>query len=242
MIILHKYSIMISITNKEKNMATILIVEDNESMRELMVAKLERYFSVITAKDGLEGLKAMEQSHIDLVIADIMMPRMDGYEFIRALRTMNDDTPIILSTAKQSFADKKDGFAVGADDYMTKPFNFEELLWRINALLKRAKIAADKEIKIGDFLINATNFEVFYHQVPIELTRKEFELIYKLLSYPGKLFSKDKLMMDIWGYESISDDTTIRTHINRLRNKFNEIKEFDIITIKGLGYKAVIKK
>jgi len=222
-------------------MAIILIVEDDDGMRQLMRAKLERKFDVLTAENGQAALEVLENKAVDLIVADVMMPRMNGYEFVRELRNMGLQTPVIMATAKQSFDDKKDGFSVGADDYMVKPVNFDELLWRIDALLRRSKIAADKEIVLGGFKLNATTFEAVYNNVPIEMTRKEFDLTYKLLSYPNKLFSHDKLLNDIWGFDSPSGETTIRSHINRLRNKFEHITEFEIVTIRGLGYKAVVK-
>lgn len=222
-------------------MATVLIVEDDESMRLLMSIKLGKKFDIEQAGNGVEALNKLEAKHIDLIVADIMMPVMDGYDLVRAIRNQDNTVPIILATAKQSFEDKKDGFAVGADDYMIKPINFDELIWRIDALLRRSKIAADKEITVGKFVLNLSTFEAMYNGIQIEMARKEFELLYKLLSYPNKLFSKDRLMEDIWGYDSPSDDTTIRTHINRLRNKLDSVEEFEIVTIRGIGYKAVIK-
>lgn len=222
-------------------MATVLIVEDDESMRLLMSIKLGKKFDIEQAGNGVEALNKLEVKHIDLIVADIMMPVMDGYDLVRAIRNQDNTVPIILATAKQSFEDKKDGFAVGADDYMIKPINFDELIWRIDALLRRSKIAADKEITVGKFVLNLSTFEAMYNGIQIEMARKEFELLYKLLSYPNKLFSKDRLMEDIWGYDSPSDDTTIRTHINRLRNKLDSVEEFEIVTIRGIGYKAVIK-
>lgn len=222
-------------------MAVILIVEDDLSLRELMSAKLGKRYDILTAANGEEAIDIIEKSRVDLIVADIMMPKMDGYTFVRKIRNMDITAPVIMATAKQNFEDKKDGFAVGADDYMVKPVDFDELIWRIDALLRRAKIAADKEIILGNFVLNASSFEAFYKNEPIELTRKEFELIFKLLSYPNKLFSNDKLLDDVWGYDCPSDETTVRSHINRLRNKFDGITEFEIVTIRGLGYKAVIK-
>lgn len=222
-------------------MATILIVEDDENLRLLMEERLEDEYTVLKAPNGLEALGIIEDGNIDLVIADIMMPKMNGYEFVQELRDRGFMTPVIMATAKQELSDKKDGFKVGADDYMTKPIVFDELKWRIEALLKRAKIAADKEIAIGGFKLNATTHEASYKEALIELTAKEFQLLFKLLSYPNKLFTKNKLMEDIWGYDSESDDTTIRTHFNRLRNKLEGINEFEIVTIRGIGYKAVIR-
>jgi len=222
-------------------MAVILIVEDDESMRELMTAKLEKRFDVISAQNGKLALNIVENKQVDLIVSDIMMPVMNGYDFVRELRNMGMQTPVIMATAKQSFDDKKDGFSVGADDYMTKPINFDELMWRIDALLRRSKIAADKEIVMGRFKLNATTFEATYDGQSIEMTRKEFDLTYKLLSYPNKLFSHDKLLNEVWGYDCPSGETTIRSHVNRLRNKFEHITEFEIVTIRGLGYKAVVK-
>ena len=222
-------------------MAVILIVEDDESMRELIKVKLEKKFDCLCAVNGKAALDIIENKYVDLIISDIMMPCLNGYDFIREIREMGMDTPVIMATAKQGFDDKKDGFSVGADDYMVKPLNFDELIWRIDALLRRSKIAADKEIIIGKFKLNATSFEATYEDQQIELTHKEFDLTYKLLSYPNKLFSHDKLLNDIWGNDCMSGETTIRSHVNRLRNKFENIAEFEIITIRGLGYKAVIK-
>ena len=222
-------------------MAIILIVEDDMSMRELMTAKLESKFDVIGAEDGKSALQLLESKAVDLIVSDIMMPKMNGYDFVRELRGMGLTTPVIMATAKHTFDDKKDGFSVGADDYMVKPIDFDELILRIDALLRRSKIAADREIVLGKFKLSATSFEATYDGQPIEMTRKEFDLTYKLLSYPNRLFSHDKLLNDIWGYDCPSGETTIRSHINRLRNKFEQITEFEIITIRGLGYKAVIK-
>ncbi|MCL2798171.1 MAG: response regulator transcription factor [Firmicutes bacterium] len=221
-------------------MAIILIVEDDESMRELMSAKLEKKFTVIGAPNSKAALNIIETVQVDLIVSDIMMPGGSGYDFVRTLRNLGLQMPVIMATAKQGFDDKKDGFSVGADDYMVKPINFDELTWRIDALLRRSKIAADKEIKLGKFRLNATTFEAAYDGNPIELTRKEFDLTFKLLSYPNKLFSHDKLLNDIWGYDCPSGETTIRSHVNRLRNKFEHISEFEIVTIRGLGYKAVL--
>jgi len=223
-------------------MATILIVEDDHSMRELMTAKLEKRFDVLTAQNGKAALTIIENKSVDLIVSDIMMPGMDGYEFVRDLRNMGMQTPVIMATAKQGFDDKRDGFSVGADDYMVKPLNFDELLWRIDALLRRAKIASDKEIVLGKFKLNATMYEATYNGQAIEMTRKEFDLIYKLLSYPNKLFSHEKLLNEVWGYDCPSDETTIRSHINRLRSKFADITEFEIVTIRGLGYKVVVNE
>lgn len=221
-------------------MATILIVEDDKSMQLLLSEQLSGDYTVRKADNGLDALDIIEKGKIDLIVADVMMPKMNGYEFVGELRSMGYQTPVIMATAKQELTDKRDGFKIGADDYMTKPIAMEELKMRIEALLRRAKISSDKEIVIGSFRLNVTNHEATHGGRAIELTAKEFELLQKLLSYPNRLFTKNKLMEDIWGYDSDSDDTTIRTHFNRLRNKIEGVTEFDIVTIRGIGYKAVL--
>lgn len=223
-------------------MIRVLIAEDDDSLREMITEFLSMKYDCIAARDGVDALEIIENGEVDILLADIMMPRMDGIELVKNVRSMGLSVPIILATAKESLEDKRIGFSVGADDYVTKPFDLEELDYRISALIRRAKIAGDKAIEIGDFMLNSTTFEVMYKGEPIEMTKKEFELTFKLLSYPNRLFSKGKLMTEIWGYDSPSDDTTIRTHINRIRNKLEKVTEFEIKTIKGLGYKAVIKK
>lgn len=221
-------------------MTTILVVEDDKNTRLLTTARLKPHYNVVTACDGEEALDIFYSQHIDLIIADIMMPNMDGYELVRTLREYKQDVPVIMLTAKQTFEAKKQGFSTGTDDYMTKPVNYEELLWRIEALLRRAKINTDKQISLGAVTINAENYTVSRGKEIITLPKKEFELLYKLLSYPDMIFTKDQLLENIWGYDTDSDENTIKTHISRLRGKFDGWDEFSIITIRGLGYKAEI--
>lgn len=221
-------------------MATILVVEDDKNTRLLTTARLKPHYNVVAACDGEEALDIFYSQHIDLIVADIMMPNMDGYELVRTLREYKQDVPIIMLTAKQTFEAKKQGFSTGTDDYMTKPVNYEELLWRIEALLRRAKINTDKQIALGAVTVNAENYTVSRGEETITLPKKEFELLYKLLSYPDMIFTKDQLLEDIWGYDTDSDENTIKTHISRLRGKFDGWDEFSIITIRGLGYKAEI--
>lgn len=223
-------------------MITILIVDDDESLRTVLSEKVSQSYNVISAKNGEEALNIALENEVDLVIADIMMPKMDGFELTRKLREYNENIPILMMTAKHDFSSKNTGFSLGVDDYMTKPVNLDEMMLRIKALLRRYKINAEQKIKIGGFNMNATTYEVEYNGEPIELVGKQFELMYLLLSYPNQLFTKSKLMERVWGYDSKSDDTTLRTHINLLRNKLNKVTEFEIITIKGLGYKAVINE
>lgn len=227
---------------KELTMATVLIVEDDKNTRLLTAARLKPYYTVLTACDGEEALDLFYKQHVDLIVADIMMPNMDGYELVRTLRSYHQDVPVIMLTAKDAFEDKRLGFSTGTDDYMTKPVNHEELLWRIEALLRRAKIHADKRILIGAVTVDSSNYTVSRSDTAdsIELPKKEFDLLFKLLSYPDVIFTKNQLLEDIWGYETDSDENTIKTHISRLRNKFDSWKEFQIVTVRGLGYKVTL--
>lgn len=218
-------------------MATILVVEDDKNIRLLTTARLKPHYTVLTACDGEEAIDIFYKQHIDLIVADIMMPNMDGYELVKCLREYKQDVPVIFLTAKSAFEDKRKGFASGIDDYMTKPVNYEELIWRIEALLRRANINASRQITVGAVTVDATSYTVSRGTELVELPKKEFELLFKLLSYPNVIFTKDQLLEDIWGIETDSNDSTIKTHINRLRNKFGDWEEFEIVTIRGLGYK-----
>lgn len=221
-------------------MATILLVEDDNAMRLLTRAKLKPYYNVVTANDGVEAMDYLESRRVDLIIADVMMPRMDGYTLVRRLRADGDQTPILLLTAKQTFEDKREGFSSGIDDYMTKPVNFDELLWRLEALLRRAHIASERKIVIGGVTLDSTSYTLERNEERLELPKKEFELLYKLLSYPGQIFTRNQLLDDIWGFDSESGEDTIKVHVSRLRNRLRDMSEFRIVTIKGLGYKAEI--
>ena len=223
-------------------MATILLVEDDDSMRLLTTAKLKHQFNIVCAGDGVEALEVLEHRAVDLIIADVMMPRMDGYTLVKTLRERGDPIPVLLLTAKQSFEDKREGFSSGIDDYMTKPVNYEELIWRINALLRRSRIASEQKIVVGRVVLDSGTYTVQREGETLELPRKEFELLYKLLSYPGQIFTRNQLLDGVWGYDSESGEDTVKTHISRLRNKLRDIPEFRIVTIKGLGYKAEITK
>ena len=222
--------------------ATILLVEDDPSMRLLTSAKLKHQFTVLCAGDGVEALELLERRQADLIIADVMMPRMDGYTLVKTLRERGDQIPVLLLTAKQSFEDKREGFSSGVDDYMTKPVNYEELIWRLNALLRRSRIASERRIVIGPVVLDSGAYTVSREGESLELPKKEFELLYQLLSYPGQIFTRNQLLDGIWGYDSESGEDTVKTHISRLRNKLRHIPEFRIVTIKGLGYKAEIVK
>ena len=221
-------------------MFQILVAEDDKNTRRLMEAVLKEHgYHPILACDGLEALKLLDTHHVDLVILDIMMPGMDGYEFTRQLRATDYTLPILMVTAKQLPEDKRKGFIVGTDDYMTKPVDEEEMILRIRALLRRAKIVNERRITIADVCLDYDSLTVSRGDESQTLPRKEFYLLYKLLSYPGKIFTRIQLMDEIWGMESQSDDNTINVHINRLRKRFEDYPEFTIETIRGLGYKAV---
>ena len=223
-------------------MATILLVEDEASMRLLTSAKLKHQFTVICAQDGAEALDVLERRAVDLIISDVMMPRMDGYTLVKTLRERGNQIPVLLLTAKQSFEDKREGFSSGIDDYMTKPVNYEELIWRVNALLRRSRIASERKIVVGPVVLDSSTYTVSREGETLELPRKEFELLYQLLSYPGQIFTRNQLLDGIWGYDSESGEDTVKTHISRLRNKLRHVPEFRIVTVKGLGYKAEIAK
>ena len=202
-------------------MFQILVAEDDKNTRRLMEAVLKEHgYHPILACDGLEALKLLDTHHVDLVILDIMMPGMDGYEFTRQLRATDYTLPILMVTAKQLPEDKRKGFIVGTDDYMTKPVDEEEMILRIRALLRRAQIVNERRITIADVCLDYDSLTVSRGDESQTLPRKEFYLLYKLLSYPGKIFTRIQLMDEIWGMESQSDDNTINVHINRLLQAF----------------------
>lgn len=223
-------------------MINILVVDDDKNTRLLMKAVLEsENYSVYTAKEGKEALDVMDKNHIDLAVVDIMMPGMDGYEFTKILRESDEKLPILMVSAKQLSNDRKKGFMVGIDDYMTKPVDEEEMLLHINALLRRANIANERKIVIGNVTFDYDSLTVTKDKETMELPQKEFLLIYKLLSYPGKIFTRIQLMDEIWGAESDTGWETVTVHIGRLRKRFEGWEEFEIESVRGLGYKAVKK-
>lgn len=223
-------------------MVTILIVEDDPAVRLLVKAKLRARYRILEACDGEDALRVMETERADLMIVDICMPRMDGYAFVRTLRKSGDTTPVIMLTAMNTFAHKKEGDSSGIDDYLTKPIDCEELEWHIEALLRRARISSEKKICIGDLELSEENQSAQVAGVPVELTQTEFRLLFLLLSYPDVVFTKQQLMDAIWGPESDSDYSTIKTYISRLRNKFADCTAFELVSVRGLGYKAVVKQ
>lgn len=224
-------------------MFNILVVEDDANARKLMCAVLYQYgYNPIPVEDGVQGLDMLDQKHIDLIILDIMMPRMDGYEFTSTLRQTDCNIPILVVTAKESPADKRKGFLMGTDDYMTKPVDEEEMILRVGALLRRSRIASERRLSVGNTTLMYDSFSITCGDEPVELPQKEFLVLFKLLSYPNKIFTRRQLMDEIWDMDSDSDERTVDVHISRLRERFRNNHDFDIITVRGLGYKAVIKK
>jgi len=220
----------------------ILVVDDDKNTRMYFEALLKNNnYTVTLAKNGEAALDAMGKEHIDLVVLDIMMPKMDGYEFTQTLRECDNNLPILMVSAKQLPVDKNKGFAVGTDDYMTKPVNQDEFLYRIKALLRRAKIANERKIVVGDVVLDYDSLTVTKGDEVQELPQKEFMLLYKLLSYPGKIFTRIQLMDEIWGAESETGWETVTVHVGRLRKRFEGWSEFEIESVRGLGYKAVKK-
>ncbi len=218
----------------------ILVVDDDKHTRLLFRTVLEsENYTVFTAENGVDALKIMESSHVDLVVLDIMMPNMDGYEFTKMLREANNNLPVLMVSAKQLPSDKKQGFLAGTDDYMTKPVDDDEFLLRIKALLRRAKIANERKIEIGAVTLDYDSFTVTRNTESHMLPQKEFLLLYKLLSYPGKIFTRIQLMDEIWGVETETGWETLTVHIGRLRKRFEGWEEFEIQSVRGLGYKAV---
>ena len=222
-------------------MATILLVEDEASMRLLTCAKLKHQFTIICAKDGVEALELLERQPVALIIADVMMPRMDGFTLPRTIRESGSMLPILMLTAKDMPQDKHMGFIVGTDDYMTKPPDRQELVLRIKALLRRARIVDEHKITIGDVERDYDTHTVRRGHDAQVLPPKEFNLLYKLLAYPERTFTRLELLDEIWGMDSESDDKTVNVHINRLRTRFYDWPEFEIQTIRGIGYRAIKK-
>ena len=218
----------------------IMVVDDDKNTRRYFEALLTREgYTVSVAQNGEEALEVLEREVIDLAVLDIMMPKMDGYEFTKTLRNVNNNLPILMVSAKQLPQDKHKGFLVGTDDYMTKPIDIDEFLYRIKALLRRAKIVSEKRISFGKVTLDYDSLTVKIGQESTILPQKEFMLLYKLLSYPDKIFTRIELMDEIWGSECETGWETVTVHIARLRKRFEGIDDFEIVSIRGLGYKAV---
>ena len=220
----------------------ILIVDDDKNIRYVLREILETNgYTATEAKNGAEALSILEKEHVDLAVVDIMMPGIDGYELTREIRDFNQDLPVLMVSAKQLPDDRKRGFLAGIDDFMSKPIDADEFLLHIKALLRRFKIVNEKKIVIGDVVLDYDSYTVIRHGETQELPQKEFQLLYKLLSYPGKIFTRIQLMDEIWGVECETVPETVTVHIGRLRKRFEGWEEFEIENIRGLGYKAVKK-
>ena len=221
-------------------MLKILIAEDDRELRRLFAHVLiKNGYSVKEVSNGQEALDAMDNDYYDLIISDIMMPVMDGYEFVRSLRDAGDNTPVMMITAKDAFDDMRLGFLSGSDDYMIKPVNVNEMVLRVQALLRRAQMINERKQTIGGTVLECDTFTVTSGSESTILPQKEFMLLYKMASYPGRIFTRQQLMDDIWGYDSDSDTHTVDVHIGRLRDRFKENTDFKIVTIRGVGYKVV---
>ena len=224
-------------------MTNILVVEDNQELRGLMRIHLTRAgYAVYEAEDGVQALEMLEHVLIHLLIADIMMPEMDGFALTQEIREAGMQIPVIMVTARDTLEDKRKGFGIGADDYMTKPVDFEEMLLRVEALLRRCNIKQNSEMTVGGCTLHSDTLMVTGDGYSVELRQKEFLLLEKLLSYPMKIFTRQVLMDELWGYDSDSDPRTVDTHIKRLREKLSMVPDFEIQTVRGLGYKAVVHK
>ena len=225
-------------------MFSILVAEDDDSLRKLMCAALKQNgYMPYPAVDGEDALDVMERISVDLVISDIMMPKIDGYELVKQLRAARYEMPVLMVTAKDSFTDKQKGFMAGTDDYMVKPINIDEMILRVGALLRRAKMASDHALTVGSCTLNYDALTVTFEGKPPEtIPNKEIMLLFKLLSYPNKIFTRRQLLDELWGLESEVDERTVDVHIKRLRERYTPNDDFDIVTVRGLGYKAVKKK
>ena len=223
-------------------MFKILVVEDDKDLNQTVCAYLNRNgYEAVGCLDANEAYDEMYGSMFDMIISDIMMPKIDGYEFAETIREMNQDIPILFMTARDDFESKRKGFKVGVDDYMVKPIDLEELLLRIEALMRRAKIATNRKLTIGKTVLDAEEHSAYVDEEEIILTVREFNILYKLLSYPKKTFTRSQLMDEFWDVESASGPRVVDVYMTKLRDKFKECEDFEILTVHGLGYKAVIK-
>ena len=224
----------------EKHMLKILIIEDDRELRRLFAhVLLKNGFTVREVANGQEALDAMAEEFFDLAISDVMMPVMDGYTFVRTLRENGNNTPVMMITAKDAFDDMRQGFLSGTDDYMIKPINVNEMVLRVQALLRRAQMINERRQVVGGTVLEYDTFSVVTAGETVVLPQKEFMLLYKMASYPGRIFTRQQLMDDVWGYDSESDTHTVDVHIGRLRDRFRDNADFKIVTMRGVGYKVV---
>lgn len=223
-------------------MLKILIAEDDRELRQLFSHILiKNGYAVKGVGNGKEALDAIDAGYFDLIISDIMMPVMDGYALVEALREYGNTTPVLMITAKDAFDDMRKGFLSGTDDYMVKPVNLNEMVLRVGALLRRAQMINERRQVIGNTVLDCDSLTVTANGESSVLPQKEFMLLYKMISYPGKIFTRQQLMDEIWGYDNDSDTHTVDVHIGRLRERFRDNEDFQIVTMRGVGYKAVKK-
>ena len=221
-------------------MFRILIAEDDRELRQLFSHVLAKHgYSVVGVSNGREALTEIEAGYFDLIISDIMMPEMDGYELVRTLRDAENHTPVLMITAKDAFDAMQLGFISGTDDYMVKPINVNEMILRVGALLRRAQLISERRLTIGETVMECDSLTVTSSGEKMILPQKEFMLLFKMASYPGKIFTRQQLMDDIWGYDSETDTHTVDVHIGRLRDRFRDSADFKIVTMRGVGYKVV---
>jgi DNA-binding response OmpR family regulator len=223
-------------------MFKILIVEDDKDLNRTMCSFLNRCgFETEGALNANEAYDAMYGNLFDLIISDIMMPGIDGFEFVSNIRELNENIPILFMTARDDIASKQKGFRIGVDDYMVKPIDFDELILRIGALLRRAKIATSKKLEIGKFIMDADEYTAYLGDEEIPLTNREFRILYKLLSYPKKTFTRTQLMDEFWDADTETAPRAVDVYITKLRTKLSACDDFELLTVHGLGYKAVLK-
>lgn len=222
-------------------MYNVLVVEDDANILKLMSIRLKKSgFNVLQAENAKEALDVIHSGDADIMVADVMMPGMDGFRLVEKIREEGNRMPIILATAKESLEDKKEGFNCGADDYMVKPIEHEELVLRINALIKRADFRREKKLTVGSVTLDYEKLSVYNDKgEEAQLSKKEFLILFRLISYPEKIFTKSQLMDEFWGYESDTYSDTVKVHINRIRNKIAKFPEIDVATVRGLGYRGI---
>jgi DNA-binding response OmpR family regulator len=221
-------------------MLKILIAEDDRELRQLFAHVLTKHgYTVSGVSDGQQALEAMSGDYFDLIISDIMMPVVDGYELVRQLRQTGCIAPVLMITAKDAFDDMRLGFQSGVDDYMVKPINVNEMVLRVQALLRRAQMISDRRQTVGNTVLECDSLTVTVDGENFILPQKEFMLLYKMAAFPGRIFTRQQLMDEIWGYDSESDTHTVDVHIGRLRDRFRDNRDFKIVTIRGVGYKVV---
>ena len=221
-------------------MLKILIAEDDVELRHLFTHVLiKNGYDVTGVDNGKKALDTLTNDYYDLLISDIMMPVMDGYELVRSIREVNKTIPVMMITAKDTFDDMRLGFLSGTDDYLVKPVNVNEMVLRVGALIRRAQMITERKLTIGSTVMECDSMTVIHDGVSSVLPQKEFMLLYKMASYPGRIFTRQQLMDEIWGYDTGTDSHTVDVHIGRLRDRFRDEKDFRIVTMRGVGYKVV---